>query len=136
MWSIRSRCDVSQYFHFIITLQLHNAGKSTVASLLERFYETASGTIEIDGHELCKLDPSWLRGEIIGYISQEPVLFGTTVMENIRYGCPMASDSEVKEAAVLANAHHFIEQFPNGYSTLVGERGIALSGGQKQRQDT
>ena len=115
---------------------MHNAGKSTVASLLERFYEPVSGTVEIDGHDLCELDPSWLRGEVIGYISQEPVLFGTSVMENIRYGRPTASDHEVKEAALLANAHHFIEQFPDGYSTLVGERGIALSGGQKQRQES
>lgn len=89
--------------------------------------------IELDGHSLSALDPSWLRGKVIGYINQEPVLFGTTVMENIRYGCPSASDEEVREAARLANAHHFIEQFPDGYFTLVGERGVALSGGQKQR---
>ena len=108
-------------------------GKSTVAALLERFYEPESGHIELDGQCLKHLDPSWLREEVIGYINQEPVLFGTTVMENIRYGCPSASDDQVKEAARLANAHHFITQFPNGYSTMVGERGVALSGGQKQR---
>ena len=61
------------------------------------------------------------------------MLFATSVMENIRYGCPSASDEDVIEAARLANAHGFIEQFPEGYSTLVGERGVALSGGQKQR---
>ena len=104
-----------------------------MASLLERFYEPDSGKIEIDGHQLSELDPSWLRRELLGYINQEPVLFGTSVMENIRYGCPTASDDQVKAAAKLANAHHFIEQFPDGYSTLVGERGLALSGGQKQR---
>ena len=104
-----------------------------MAALLERFYEPSSGEIHLDGHVLSELDASWLREHIIGYINQEPVLFATTVMENIRYGCPTASDNEVKEAAWLANAHHFIEQFPDGYSTLVGERGVALSGGQKQR---
>lgn len=104
-----------------------------MASLLERFYEPTSGEIHLDGHVLSELDVSWLREHIIGYINQEPVLFATSVMENIRYGCPSASDEEVIEAARLANAHSFIEQFPEGYSTLVGERGVALSGGQKQR---
>ena len=112
---------------------LPRPGKSTVAALLERFYEPTSGEIQLDGHVLSELDVSWLREHIIGYINQEPVLFATSVMENIRYGCPSASDEEVIEAARLANAHSFIEQFPQGYSTLVGERGVALSGGQKQR---
>lgn len=80
------------------------------------------------------LDPSWLRGEVVGYISQEPVLFGCSVLENIRYGQPSASDQQVMEAAKLAYAHQFICEFPEGYATLVGERGTALSGGQKQRQ--
>ena len=92
-----------------------------------------SGHIELDGHLLSELDPSWLRKDVIGYINQEPVLFATTVMENIRYGCPNASDDDVIAAAKLANAHDFIQQFPHGYSTMVGERGTALSGGQKQR---
>lgn len=109
------------------------AGKSTVAALLERFYEPTCGEIHLDGHALSELDASWLREHIIGYINQEPVLFATSVMENIRYGCPSASDEQVIDAARLANAHDFIEQFPEGYSTLVGERGVALSGGQKQR---
>ena len=92
-----------------------------------------SGHIELDGHLLNELDPSWLRKDVIGYINQEPVLFATTVMENIRYGCPSASDNDVIAAAKLANAHDFIQRFPHGYSTMVGERGMALSGGQKQR---
>ena len=104
-----------------------------MAALLERFYEPDAGEIQLDGHRLSVLDPSWLREEVIGYINQEPVLFGTTVMENIRYGCPTASDDDVIAAAKLANAHKFVEQFPQGYATLVGERGVALSGGQKQR---
>ncbi|NWX27397.1 ABCB8 protein, partial [Notiomystis cincta] len=108
-------------------------GKSTVAALLERFYEPTAGTITLDGHNIAGLDPSWLRGQVIGFISQEPVLFGTTIMENIRFGKPGASDAEVYEAARLANADGFIRSFPEGYNTIVGERGTALSGGQKQR---
>ncbi|NWY35137.1 ABCB8 protein, partial [Pheucticus melanocephalus] len=108
-------------------------GKSTVAALLERFYEPTAGTITLDGQDIAGLDPSWLRGQVIGFISQEPVLFGTTIMENIRFGKPGASDAEVFEAARLADADGFIRSFPEGYNTIVGERGTALSGGQKQR---
>ncbi|PKK17111.1 ATP-binding cassette, sub-family B (MDR/TAP), member 8 [Columba livia] len=108
-------------------------GKSTVAALLERFYEPTQGTITLDGRDISSLDPSWLRGQVIGFISQEPVLFGTTIMENIRFGKPGASDAEVYAAAQLANADGFIRSFPEGYDTVVGERGTALSGGQKQR---
>ncbi|XP_059585271.1 mitochondrial potassium channel ATP-binding subunit isoform X2 [Alligator mississippiensis] len=108
-------------------------GKSTVAALLERFYEPTQGTVTLDGCELGSLDPSWLRGQVIGFISQEPVLFGTTVMENIRFGKPGASDAEVYAAARRANADGFIRSFPEGYDTIVGERGVTLSGGQKQR---
>ncbi|XP_073191064.1 mitochondrial potassium channel ATP-binding subunit isoform X2 [Lepidochelys kempii] len=108
-------------------------GKSTVAALLERFYEPTGGAITLDGRELCTLDPSWLRGQVIGFISQEPALFGTTILENIRFGKPSASDAEVYAAAQLANADSFIHSFPQGYGTIVGERGVMLSGGQKQR---
>uniref|UniRef100_A0A8C3GLZ4 Mitochondrial potassium channel ATP-binding subunit n=1 Tax=Cairina moschata TaxID=8855 RepID=A0A8C3GLZ4_CAIMO len=108
-------------------------GKSTVAALLERFYEPTQGSITLDGHDISSLDPSWLRGQVIGFISQDPVLFGTTIMENIRFGKPGASDEEVYAAARLANADDFIRSFPEGYGTVVGERGTALSGGQRQR---
>ncbi|XP_065442644.1 mitochondrial potassium channel ATP-binding subunit isoform X2 [Chrysemys picta bellii] len=108
-------------------------GKSTVAALLERFYEPTQGAITLDGCELCNLDPSWLRGQVIGFISQEPALFGTSILENIRFGKPDASDAEVYAAAQLANADSFIRSFPQGYGTIVGERGVMLSGGQKQR---
>ncbi len=124
---------ISLFLDFVFDSFSPFPGKSTVAALLERFYEPTRGQIELDGHALSELDASWLREHIIGYINQEPVLFATSVMENIRYGCPSASDDDVMEAARLANAHNFIEQFPEGYSTLVGERGVALSGGQKQR---
>lgn len=108
-------------------------GKSTVAALLERFYDPASGVIMLDGLDIKTLDPSWLRGKVIGFINQEPVLFGTSVLENIRFGKPDASDAEVISAAKQANAHGFISGFPDGYNTVVGERGVTLSGGQKQR---
>ncbi|KAK3608510.1 hypothetical protein CHS0354_010363 [Potamilus streckersoni] len=108
-------------------------GKSTVAALLERFYDIKDGQILIDNVDIKALDPSWLRGRAIGYINQEPVLFAATVMENIRYGRPDATDQEVIEAAKLANADMFIRQFPDGYNTVLGERGVTVSGGQKQR---
>lgn len=108
-------------------------GKTTVASLLERFYDPTAGAVMLDGYDLRTLDPSWLRGQVVGFISQEPVLFGTTIMENIRFGKLEASDEEVYAAAQEANAHEFISSFPQGYSTIVGERGTTLSGGQKQR---
>ncbi|XP_062848784.1 mitochondrial potassium channel ATP-binding subunit isoform X2 [Trichomycterus rosablanca] len=87
----------------------------------------------LDWQDIRTLDPSWLRGHVIGFISQEPVLFGTSVMENIRFGKPNATDAEVLAAAKQANAHNFITSFPDGYHTVVGERGVTLSGGQKQR---
>ncbi|KAM5125659.1 mitochondrial potassium channel ATP-binding subunit [Mantella aurantiaca] len=108
-------------------------GKSTIAALLERFYDPVQGAVELDGVDIRSLDPSWLRGEVIGFINQEPVLFGTSVMENIRFGRPDATDSEVFQAAKLANADDFIRNFPDGYNTVLGERGVTLSGGQKQR---
>ncbi|XP_063159260.1 mitochondrial potassium channel ATP-binding subunit isoform X2 [Candoia aspera] len=108
-------------------------GKSTVAALLERFYEPTKGTIFLDGRDISTLDSSWLRGEVIGFINQEPVLFSTTIMENIRFGKLCASDAEIYAAARLANADDFIRSFPDGYNTTVGERGVTLSSGQKQR---
>lgn len=108
-------------------------GKSTVAALLERFYDVDGGSVTIDGRDIRSLDPTWLRGRAIGYINQEPILFATSIMENIRYGRPGATDQECIEAARLANADDFIRKFPNAYGTVVGERGVTISGGQKQR---
>jgi ABC transporter fused permease/ATP-binding protein len=108
------------------------AGKSTVAALMSRFYDPQAGAILLDGKPLSSLEPSWLR-EQVGVVSQEPILFATSIAENIRYGRPGASDSEVQAAAQAANAHDFVSGFPEGYATLVGERGVRLSGGQKQR---
>ncbi|ESO06704.1 hypothetical protein HELRODRAFT_94228 [Helobdella robusta] len=108
-------------------------GKSTIAFLLERFYDVDEGSITIDDLDLKTLDPSWVRGRLIGYISQEPVLFASSIKENIKYGKPGATDDEVYEAAKQANAHDFIVGFPDGYDTILGERGVTISGGQKQR---
>ncbi|WP_437618590.1 ABC transporter ATP-binding protein [Sorangium sp. So ce1151] len=108
------------------------AGKSTIASLLMRLYDPGEGRILLDGHDLRALSPSWLRRQI-GIVAQEPILFATSVADNIRYGRASASDEEVEAAARAANAHDFILGFPEGYRTLVGERGVQLSGGQKQR---
>ena len=108
-------------------------GKSTIAALLARLYDPEVGGIYLDGINLKNLDAKWLRNEMIGYIGQEPTLFAGTVEDNIRYGCDSATADQVVEAATRANAHSFISQFPNGYQTLVGERGASLSGGQKQR---
>ena len=108
------------------------AGKSTVASMLLRFYDPQSGRILLDGRDITELEPHALRRSI-GIVSQEPILFATTIADNIRYARPEASMDEVRAAAVAANAATFIEDFPEGFETAVGERGVRLSGGQKQR---
>jgi ATP-binding cassette subfamily B protein len=107
-------------------------GKSTVAALLLRLYDPTEGRLLLDGHDLRALSPDWLRRQI-GVVAQEPLLFSSSVADNIRYGRPDASDAEVEAAARAANAHEFIARFPDGYRTRVGERGVQLSGGQKQR---
>lgn len=108
------------------------SGKSTVAALLSRFYDPNSGVITIDGRELTSLLPKSLRHHV-GVVSQEPILFAASIAENIRYGKPDATLDEVRTAALAANALNFVDDFPEGFDTLVGERGVRLSGGQKQR---
>lgn len=108
------------------------SGKSTLGALLCRLYDVSSGSIKLDGVDIRDLDPQWLRRNI-GVVSQEPVLFACSIEDNIRYANPTATDDEVRRAADIANASSFIEHFPDGYKTLVGERGVQLSGGQKQR---
>ncbi len=108
------------------------AGKSTIASLLGRFYDPQSGVVLFDGRDVRDLDPTWLRARV-GVVAQEPVLFSTSVAENILYGRPDADAKDVEAAARAAYAHDFVSKFPDGYKTLVGERGVQLSGGQKQR---
>lgn len=108
------------------------AGKTTVFQLLLRFYDPQEGTIRMDGVDLRDADPQALRSRI-AIVSQDPVIFSTTAMENIRYGRPEASDAEVRAAAAAANASGFIEALTDGYGTFLGERGVRLSGGQRQR---
>lgn len=107
-------------------------GKSTLLKLVARFYDPVDGTILLDGHPLPSLSFAQIRGSI-GYVFQETYLFGSSVMENIRFGHPEATDEEVMQATKAAYAHEFISMLPQGYDTLVGERGLKLSGGQKQR---
>ncbi len=107
-------------------------GKSTIVQLLFRYYDAAQGVIQIDGKNIDTYDISALRKHI-GIVPQEVILFGGTIKENILYGRPNASDEEVRKAAQQANAWSFIEGFPDGLETVVGERGVKLSGGQRQR---
>jgi len=108
------------------------SGKSTIVKLLLRLYEPTRGSISVDGVTIDKLSFGALRGAL-GFVSQEVFLFQGTVRENLTYGRPDADDDEVVRAATLAEAHTFIEALPNGYDTVVGERGQKLSGGQRQR---
>ena len=108
------------------------SGKSTIVKLLLRYEDITSGEIAIDGQNIANITQEDLRS-VIATVPQEPVLFHRSIMDNIRYGNPDASDKEVESAAKKANAHAFITALPKGYETLVGERGIKLSGGEKQR---
>ncbi|CAN6274849.1 unnamed protein product [Urochloa humidicola] len=108
------------------------SGKSTVVSLIERFYEPLSGSVLLDGHDIRELDVKWLRRQI-GLVNQEPALFATSIRENILYGKEDATAEEIDHAAKLSEAATFINHLPDRYETQVGERGIQLSGGQKQR---
>lgn len=113
------------------------SGKSTVVSLIQRFYDVDGGNIYLDGTDVTHLDMSWLRSQI-GYVQQEPQLFGISVRDNLTYGlseeaAAKITQVELEKACRDANAHEFISSWPEGYDTMVGERGITLSGGQKQR---
>jgi len=117
------------------------SGKSTIVSLVERFYDPLSGSVKLDGVPLPELNLKWLRSQI-GLVSQEPVLFATTIKENVAHGLigspyEHTSDEEkfklIKDACIKSNADNFVTKLPQGYDTMVGERGFLLSGGQKQR---
>ena len=108
------------------------AGKSTLVDLIPRFYDTMSGSIKIDGKDIKDLELKSLRS-IMGIVTQETFLFDDTVKANISYGVENISDDEIKDASKAANAHEFIRKLPDGYNTIIGERGVSLSGGQKQR---
>jgi subfamily B ATP-binding cassette protein MsbA len=108
------------------------AGKSTIINLLARFYDPASGEVLVDGYDLCFATVDSFRRQV-GIVLQESVLFSGTLEDNLKYGKPDATRAEIVAAAEMANAHDFIVKLPDGYGTVVGERGVQLSGGQRQR---
>lgn len=116
----------------VAIIGLTGAGKTSLVNLIPRFYDVKSGRVTIDGVDVRDLDIYNLRSQI-GIVMQQSLLFSASIEENIAYGRPDATHEEVIEAAKAANAHDFISEFPEGYETLVGERGVTLSGGQKQR---
>ncbi|KAF3691922.1 Multidrug resistance protein 1 [Channa argus] len=107
-------------------------GKSTTIQLLQRFYDPQEGSVSIDDHDIRSLNIRYLR-DMIGVVSQEPILFATTITENIRYGRPDVTQQDIEQAAKEANAYDFIMYLPDKFETLVGDRGTQMSGGQKQR---
>lgn len=137
-----SRPDVNVLKNFSLSIPINStaalvgssgSGKTTVVSLLQRFYDVTEGSITIDGNDIRQLDLKWMRSHI-AYVQQEPQLFGQTVKENIIYGLDReVTQDEIEAAARDANAHEFIQAWPDGYSTILGERGVLSSGGQKQR---
>ncbi|MGI9414138.1 MAG: ABCB family ABC transporter ATP-binding protein/permease [Hyphomicrobiales bacterium] len=118
--------------HKVAIVGPSGAGKSTISRLLFRFYEVSSGAVKIDGQNIADVTQESLR-HTVGMVPQDTVLFNDTILYNIRYGRPDASDEDVIEAATHAQVHSFIQNLPEGYGTMVGERGLKLSGGEKQR---
>ncbi|EPS68330.1 hypothetical protein M569_06437 [Genlisea aurea] len=116
----------------VAVVGVSGSGKSTIISLMERFYDPVGGQILLDGRDLKSYNLRWLRSHL-GLIQQDPIIFSTTIRENIIYARHNASEAEMKEAARIANAHHFISSLPHGYDTHVGMRGVDLTPGQKQR---
>ena len=108
------------------------AGKSTIADLIPRFYDVINGKIEIDGNDIRDLDINSLR-KMMGIVSQETILFNDTIGSNIKYGLQSVTDDQLQKAAKNANAYDFISEQPNGFETVIGEKGVRLSGGQRQR---
>ena len=117
---------------YIALVGQSGVGKTTLCSLIPRFYDVNAGSVRVDGRDIRGITIKSLR-QAIGIVQQDVYLFNGTIMENIRYGNPEASDEEIIQAAKNANAHEFINQMPDGYNTYVGQRGVKLSGGQKQR---
>ncbi|XP_010534476.1 PREDICTED: ABC transporter B family member 20 [Tarenaya hassleriana] len=116
----------------VAVVGVSGSGKSTIISLIERFYDPVAGQVLLDGRDLKSYNLRWLRSHM-GLVQQEPIIFSTTIRENIIYARHNASEAEMKEAARIANAHHFISSLPHGYDTHVGMRGVELTPGQKQR---
>ncbi|XP_030514262.1 ABC transporter B family member 20 isoform X2 [Rhodamnia argentea] len=116
----------------VAVVGVSGSGKSAIISLIERFYDPVAGQVLLDGRDLKLYNLRWLRNHL-GLVQQEPIIFSTTIRENIIYARHNASEAEMKEAARIANAHHFISSLPHGYDTHVGMRGVDLTPGQKQR---
>jgi len=116
----------------IALLGATGSGKSSIINLIPRFYDPTVGSITIDGHDLRRVTLASLRDQV-GIVLQETTLFADTIRANLAFGSPHATDAEIVAAAQAAQAHDFISAMPEGYDTLVGERGVTLSGGQKQR---
>ncbi|KAJ6767958.1 ABC TRANSPORTER B FAMILY MEMBER 20-RELATED [Salix koriyanagi] len=116
----------------VAVVGVSGSGKSTIISLIERLYDPVAGQVLLDGRDLKLYNLRWLRSHL-GLVQQEPIIFSTTIRENIIYARHNASEAEMKEAARIANAHHFISSLPHGYDTHVGMRGVDLTPGQKQR---
>ena len=131
-WALRGVTFEAQPGQIVALLGTTGSGKSTIINLLPRFYDPTHGQITVDGYDIRQVTLNSLRDQI-GIVLQETTLFAATVRENIAFGRPEASESEVVEAARAAQAHEFIVEMPDGYDTRVGERGVTLSGGQKQR---
>lgn len=136
-----TRPDIKIFDHFNLTIPAgktvalcgpSGGGKSSIVSLLERFYDPTDGRVKLDGVNLKEINVTHLRKQY-GYVGQEPSLFATTIEHNIRYGNPDASREEIEQAAKRANAYDFVMSFPDGFETQVGDKGLQLSGGQKQR---
>ncbi|XP_058726561.1 ABC transporter B family member 20-like [Vicia villosa] len=108
------------------------SGKSIIISLMQRFYDPVAGQVLLDGRDLKLYNLRWLRSHF-GLIQQEPIIFSTTIRDNIIYARHNVDEAEIKEAARIANAHHFISSLPHGYDTHVGIRGLDLTPGQKQK---
>jgi ATP-binding cassette subfamily B protein len=131
--SVLSEVDLDVDAGRVVALIGHTgSGKTTLTSLLPRFYDVSAGRVLVDGTDVREVTLESLR-RAIGVISQDPFLFSTTVRENIAFGAPDLDDEEIERVARLAQAHEFIERLPSGYDTVIGERGITLSGGQRQR---
>jgi len=111
---------------------MSGGGKTSLVNLIPRFYDVTEGAIEIDGIDIRNASIASLRGQI-AIVTQEPILFNDTVRNNIAYGMPEVEEAEIVAAARAANAHDFILRMPDGYDTLIGDRGLKLSGGQRQR---
>ncbi|OAY68478.1 ABC transporter B family member 20 [Ananas comosus] len=116
----------------VAVVGVSGSGKSTIISLIERFYDPTAGQVLLDGRDLKSFNLRWLRSHM-GLVQQEPIIFSTTIRENIIYARHNATEAEMKEAARIANAHHFISSLPHGYDTHVGMRGVDFTPGQKQR---